>query len=45
MYQIVEGIDSDPDNKWLLGGLGKYKRTASHTWNIHVDTRGFKARW
>lgn len=45
MYKSVEEIDNDPDFSNLIGGLGKYKKTSNHTWNIHVDTRGYKARW
>jgi len=45
MYNIVEVFDNDSEYNWLVGGLGRYRKTASHTWNIHVDTRGFKARW
>jgi len=45
MYNIIDVIDNDSEYNWLVGGLGRYRKTASHTWNIHVDTRGFKARW
>ena len=45
LYNIVEKFDNDPAYKYILGGLGRYRKTANHTWNIHVDTRGFKARW
>ena len=45
MYQIINDIDNDPSFKNLIGGLGKYKKTSNHTWNIHVDTRGYIARW
>lgn len=45
IYQVAESIDKDPKYKHLLGGLGKYNKTASHTWDVHIDTRGYKARW
>lgn len=45
MYNIIDSIDNDSEYNWLVGGLGRYRKTASNTWNIHVDTRGFKARW
>jgi hypothetical protein len=45
IYNIIDKLDSDPDYKHLIGGLGKYKKTAAHTWDVHVDTRGYKARW
>ncbi|NOX86305.1 MAG: hypothetical protein GXO86_10140 [Chlorobi bacterium] len=42
---IIESMDKDPKYNHLIGGLGKYKKTSAHTWDIHVDTRGYKARW
>ena len=42
---IVEGIDKEKQYQWLIGGLGVYKGNGSHRGFIHVDTRGFKARW
>lgn len=45
IYQTVETIEKKPENKALIGGMGKYKKTASHTWDVHVDTRGYRARW
>jgi len=45
MGNIIEEMDKSPEYKHLIGGLGKYKKTSAHTWDIHVDTRGFKARW
>ena len=45
IYNIVDAFDNDPNYTFLIGGLGKYKKTNSHTWNVHLDTRGYKARW
>ena len=45
IYNIVEKIEKDPANKQLVGGMGKYRKTSTHTWDVHVDTRGFRARW
>ena len=45
IYDIVNRIDNNPQTKWLLGGLGTYKKTTAHTWFVHVDTRGYRARW
>jgi len=30
---------------YIKGGIGIYKRTANHPRFLHVDTRGYKARW
>ena len=45
IYQVVEAIEREPGNKYLIGGMGKYNKTASHTWDVHIDTRGYRARW
>ena len=45
IYKIVSEIDNDPELTHLLGGMGKYNKNARHTFFIHVDTRGYKARW
>jgi len=45
IYQIVVSIGKNPKYKNLIGGLGKYKKTSTHTWDVHMDTRGYKARW
>ncbi len=42
---IVEEIDKEEKYKWLIGGLGAYSGNGNHHGFIHVDTRGFKARW
>lgn len=45
IYKIVSEMDNDPELAHLLGGMGKYNKNARHTFFIHVDTRGYKARW
>ena len=45
IYQLVNKIDNNPELIHLLGGMGKYNKNARHTFFIHVDTRGYKARW
>jgi uncharacterized protein YcbK (DUF882 family) len=29
----------------LIGGIGTYRATGAHSGFVHVDTRGFRARW
>ena len=36
---------SEPEYAYLRGGIGTYPATASHAPFVHVDTRGFDARW
>ena len=45
IYQVVEGLEGRPRNKFLIGGMGKYNKTSAHTWDVHIDTRGYRARW
>ncbi|RLD52182.1 MAG: hypothetical protein DRJ05_17645 [Bacteroidetes bacterium] len=45
LHEIVSRYDNDPDYEHLMGGLGKYNKNSAHTFFIHVDTRGYKARW
>ena len=45
LYDI---IDSLVDKKWyqkFLGGLGSYGSNSSHGPFVHIDSRGYKARW
>ncbi len=45
LYAIVERFLGRPEASLLVGGVGKYYRTAYHGGFVHVDTRGFRARW
>ena len=45
IYKIVNSFDNDPKFKHLAGGIGKYNKNSRHTYFIHIDTRGYKARW
>ena len=41
----IEEMYGKPWYEIFIGGLGKYKKTASHGPFVHVDVRGFRARW
>ena len=45
LYRIVEQFMQLPQNASLIGGLGRYYATSHHGGFVHVDTRGYKARW
>jgi hypothetical protein len=45
IYNILDAIDRNPEYSYLVGGLGKYKKNSAHTYFVHTDTRGYKARW
>lgn len=45
MQRLVEGLVDETWYHPFVGGLGLYPATAAHPPFIHVDTRGFRARW
>ena len=45
IQKLVNQIEADSANKELIGGMGKYNKNSAHTYFIHIDTRGYKARW
>jgi len=45
VYSIINKMDTNSENKYLIGGMGKYNKNSAHTYFIHIDTRGYKARW
>jgi hypothetical protein len=45
LYDIIDGMYGAPWYERFPGGLGKYKKTPSHGPFVHVDVRGFRARW
>lgn len=45
LYKIINSFDNDPSFSELIGGAGNYKKNSRHTFFIHIDTRGYKARW
>jgi hypothetical protein len=45
LYRLIESIVSDEPETWMPGGLGAYGSTPAHGPFIHIDTRGFVARW
>jgi hypothetical protein len=44
-FQIVADFKARPENALLVGGIGDYNKTARHGGFVHVDTRGYRARW
>ena len=45
LYRLVESIVSDEPETWMPGGLGAYGARRSHGPFVHIDTRGYVARW
>jgi len=45
IYEIIDELYGEKFYKRLIGGLARYKKTSSHGPFVHVDVRGFRARW
>lgn len=45
LFGIVDRFMVRPENRQLLGGIGRYNKTRNHGGFVHADTRGYKARW
>lgn len=45
ILRIAEQIDESEQWGWLKGGAGVYHANAAHGPYIHIDTRGYVARW
>ena len=45
LLRVAETIDESEEWGWLKGGAGVYHANAAHGPYIHVDARGYVARW
>lgn len=45
LYLTVETWEVSHPNSGLVGGMGLYPRTSQHGPFVHIDARGFRARW
>jgi hypothetical protein len=45
LYNIIDKLRNNAWYEPYIGGLGLYGRTSSHPAFVHVDVRGFVARW
>lgn len=45
MLDAAEKIDRSPLWSWLKGGAGVYNANRAHGPYLHIDTRGYLARW
>jgi hypothetical protein len=45
LLRVAESIDNSREWGWLKGGAGVYHANAAHGPYIHVDARGYVARW
>jgi len=45
LYDIIDDLYGHPSYEPFVGGLARYKKTANHGPFVHLDVRGFRARW
>jgi hypothetical protein len=45
LYDLIDEMYGKPFYQPFVGGLGRYKKTSAHGPFVHVDVRGFRARW
>jgi hypothetical protein len=45
ILRVAARIDESPEWSWLKGGAGVYHANSAHGPYIHVDARGYVARW
>ncbi len=45
LYDIIDGMYGKSWYEIFKGGLGRYRKTRNHGPFVHVDVRGFRARW
>ena len=45
LYDIIDDLYGKPWFEFYVGGLGKYGCTECHGPFVHIDARGFRARW
>ena len=45
MANLIEGVENTEGYRVFVGGLGLYGKKSHRGPFIHVDVRGFKARW
>ena len=45
LYDIIDDMYGKPWYAPFVGGLGRYKKSDAHGPFVHVDVRGFHARW
>ena len=45
LFDIATRFMAQPGNAALVGGIGRYGRTGRHGGFVHIDTRGYAARW
>ncbi len=45
LYNLIDNLSDEEEYRVFIGGLGWYKKNHAHGPFVHVDVRGFRARW
>jgi hypothetical protein len=45
LFALIDAFLARPGNEIFTGGLGRYKPNSAHGGFVHMDTRGYRARW
>jgi hypothetical protein len=45
LYELIDGMHATGELKEFVGGLGLYGSNSVHGPFVHVDVRGYRARW
>ncbi len=45
LFEVAKEIDDSSEWGWLKGGAGVYRANSAHGPFLHIDTRGYVARW
>jgi hypothetical protein len=45
LHNIIDNLYGQPWYERFIGGLASYRRTSNHGPYMHIDVRGFRARW
>ncbi len=45
LYELIDDLHGRSFYQPLIGGLARYEKTAAHGPFVHIDVRGFRARW
>ena len=43
LYDLIDQLSRQQG--WIIGGLGEYEANHAHGPFVHVDSRGYRARW
>ena len=46
LARLAEGLAAEgPETRWRPGGMGIYPANSVHGPFVHIDSRGYRARW